>query len=192
MTRPASSVYALPMSGPIRIYSNTETELKHYYRVFLVLSLLLLSAAIAIWILLVGDQLSGEPALNRWPFVLYILLLALALLCSAFTIMARTGARWNHVSHFLVTLPIAGMMFPVVGTILCGYCLKKIAGPELPELMFSRKPFRRRYRGPDMHPRVYTKVPFRKSNIPGIASLSFIIATHVFYLSMSFFYAITD
>jgi hypothetical protein len=180
------------MSGPKHILPNPETRLKRFHFVFLAFSLLFLSAAVFLWILLIKDQIARENAFGRLPFVLYMLLMTMALIFASLTIMARTGARWSHVSYFLVYLPVPSTLIPIVGTVLCGYCLKKMAGPELPELKFSRKSNRHGYRPPDMNPWIYKKVPLHKSNVPGMAALAFIIATHAVYIIMSIVYAVAD
>ncbi len=180
------------MGGPKHIHPNTETRLKRLHVVFLVISLLFLSAAVVLLALAIQYQITRENEVNRLPFILYALLMTLALIFSSLTIMARTGARWSHVSHFLVYLPVPAMLIPIAGTILCVYCLKKIARAELPELVFSRKSNRRGYRPPDMNPRIYHKVPFHKSNIPGIAALGSIIVTHALFLTMSIITAVSN
>ncbi|TAL29617.1 MAG: hypothetical protein EPN93_21245 [Spirochaetes bacterium] len=123
--------------GAKHILHNPVTRLKSFYFVFMAFSWLFLLAAIVLWILLVKDQIARENAFNKLPFILYILLMTLALIFSSLTIMARTGARWSHVSYFLVYLPVPAMLLPIAGAILCGYCLKKTAGTDLPELTFS-------------------------------------------------------
>jgi hypothetical protein len=174
------------MYHPVIIHASTKPFLRNFYPYLRAVSFLLLSAGIVFWIFAVKNQETENPDSFNIHFFGYILFIVLSLIVSSFTIMARSGARWGHVSYFLVYLPIVSIVFPLIGTIICIYCLSKISRASLP----AKK--RGGSRPPLKNPTRYQPVPLFKSNISGTAVLFFIIFTHAYIMLMWIVNAVRD
>jgi hypothetical protein len=171
------------MRKPIRIDPNPKPILRRAYPLLHALSFLISGAAVCLWILSAIDSFAPGAGTFTVKLAGYYGLAIASLVFSCAAIMSRTGARWAHVSFFLFILPLCSIMIPIAGTAVCAYCLSKVARPVLPELALGgHRQVRSGARPPSGNARVYPAVPLYKSGASGIFMLSFIMATHLFYL----------
>ena len=174
------------MRKQIRIEPNPRPILRPWYPLLHALSFLFSGSAVCLWILAAVDSFAPGAGALSVTLAAYVGLAMASLVFSCTAIMSRTGARRAHASYFLVILPLCSIMIPIAGTAVCFYCLRKAAGPVFPELVLGgHRKVRSGARPPGGNARVYSAVPLHKSGVSGTFMLSFIIATHLFFVARS-------
>jgi len=172
------------MGKGIHFYPDPAARLRAYYPILHIISFLFLLIG-SIFLTVVVKKIYNNHENTSLLTAAYFGFTLLALISSSISITARTGARWKHISHYTVVLPISGMLIPAVGTIICIYCLRKISKPTLPQLTLSYTGKRGGTHPPHMNPKIYHPVPLHGSSLSGVCALSLIILSHILFIAYS-------